>query len=151
MKPSYLRVFRLEPVLSACLVACLLVACSDAAPGPTTPSAATVTVSLASFSLSPSPASAPAGSVTFNISNTAAEDVHEFVVVQSDLAAGELPIGAEGAIDESALTVVDEVEEMAPGASASLTVDLAAGHYVLLCNVPGHYGLGMRADFTVNP
>jgi uncharacterized cupredoxin-like copper-binding protein len=30
-----------------------------------------------------------------------------------------------------------------------LTVDLAAGSYVLLCNLPGHYESGMRTAFDV--
>ena len=30
-----------------------------------------------------------------------------------------------------------------------LTVDLEPGHYVLFCNLPGHYRLGMRSDFEV--
>jgi uncharacterized cupredoxin-like copper-binding protein len=54
-------------------------------------------------------------------------------------------------VEEDAVSVIDEVEETAPGGSASLTVDLASGHYVLFCNVPGHYSQGMHTDFTVNP
>jgi hypothetical protein len=30
-------------------------------------------------------------------------------------------------------------------------VFLAPGHYVLMCNIVGHYGLSMHADFTVTP
>ena len=26
---------------------------------------------------------------------------------------------------------------------------LKKGHYVLICNLPGHYSGGMRSDFTV--
>jgi uncharacterized cupredoxin-like copper-binding protein len=33
---------------------------------------------------------------------------------------------------------------------AALTTDkLAPGHYVAVCNLPGHYHNGMRVDFTV--
>ena len=74
--------------------------------------------------------------------------MHEFVVVKTDLKADALPI-VDNKIDESALTPVDEVEDIAVGGTPSLTVDLAAGHYVLLCNIETHYGLGMHADFTV--
>jgi uncharacterized cupredoxin-like copper-binding protein len=31
-----------------------------------------------------------------------------------------------------------------------VSADLAAGKYVIICNVAGHYQLGMRAAFTVN-
>ncbi|MGX7876784.1 sulfocyanin-like copper-binding protein [Mesorhizobium sp. ORM6] len=32
-----------------------------------------------------------------------------------------------------------------------MTVDLKAGKYLLICNVPGHYGAGMWTEFTVDP
>jgi uncharacterized cupredoxin-like copper-binding protein len=32
---------------------------------------------------------------------------------------------------------------------ATLTADLAAGKYVVICNVAGHYQLGMRIALTV--
>lgn len=37
-----------------------------------------------------------------------------------------------------------------PGASANLTVTLAAGSYTLYCTVPGHKTLGMVATLTVS-
>jgi len=36
-----------------------------------------------------------------------------------------------------------------PAAAQDLSVNLAAGHYVLMCNAPGHYKQGMYLDFTV--
>ena len=48
------------------------------------------------------------------------------------------------------MTLVDEVEDIAVGATASLPVDLAAGHYILICNIPAHYTSGMHAEFTTN-
>jgi len=30
-----------------------------------------------------------------------------------------------------------------------LTVDLKAGRYVVICDLPGHYAMGMRAPLTV--
>jgi uncharacterized cupredoxin-like copper-binding protein len=36
-----------------------------------------------------------------------------------------------------------------PGQSASITVNLQAGHvYTFLCDVPGHADLGMKGSFT---
>jgi len=88
--------------------------------------------------------------VTFHVKN-AGTQVHEFVVVRTELAADKLPLasGAPEVNEEAAgLAVVDEVEDLAAGAAADLTVTLEAGHYVVICNVPGHYGLGMHTDFT---
>jgi uncharacterized cupredoxin-like copper-binding protein len=44
-----------------------------------------------------------------------------------------------------------EISSIAPGATRKLTVkNLVAGHYVMVCALPGHYQSGMYADFTVN-
>ena len=88
-----------------------------------------------------------AGSITFTVSNTGTQ-IHEFVVVKTDLKADALAV-VDNKIDESVLTPVDEIEDIAVGANPRLTVDLAAGHYVLLCNIESHYEQGMRADFDV--
>ena len=70
-------------------------------------------------------------------------------LAKTDLKAEALPVSG-SKIDESALTPVDEIEDIAVGATPTLTVTLAAGHYVLLCNIETHFGLGMRSDFDVN-
>ena len=60
--------------------------------------------------------------------------------------------------ESEGLTIVDEVEDLAVDATESLSVDLEAGSYVLICNVvqeepdgtmEAHYAEGMRASFTV--
>jgi uncharacterized cupredoxin-like copper-binding protein len=101
--------------------------------------------------LTPSPASTPAGSVTFIVTNLGDKE-HEFVVLKTDLAASDLPFdeSADEAEEEGeGVTPVDEIEELQPGETKNLTVDLEAGHYALICNLEGHYRMGMRADFTV--
>jgi uncharacterized cupredoxin-like copper-binding protein len=45
---------------------------------------------------------------------------------------------------------VDEVENVTPGATKQLAVDLKPGRYVLVCNIPGHYKLGMRTAVVVS-
>ena len=94
--------------------------------------------------------SAPAGDVTFHITNNAASETHEFVVVRTDLPADQLPLNADGDVDEDQIDGVDEVEDITPGQSQDLTVNLTPGHYALICNLPDHYGQGMHIDFTVN-
>jgi uncharacterized cupredoxin-like copper-binding protein len=93
--------------------------------------------------------SAKAGDVTFHITNNAASETHEFVVVQTDLASDKLPLNADGDVDEDKITTMGEVEDLEPGQSKDLTLNLPAGHYVLMCNRPDHYGRGMHTDFTV--
>jgi len=51
--------------------------------------------------------------------------------------------------------VIDEIEDIPVGETQSLTVDLEAGKYVLICNIydeaeaEAHYAEGMRTAFTV--
>jgi uncharacterized cupredoxin-like copper-binding protein len=111
----------------------------------------TVAVTVADFSVTPDPGSAPAGDITFDITNDA-EQTHEFVVFKTDLDPADLPTNADGTVDEEGQGVkhIDEVEDVAPCTSESLAVNLAAGNYVLICNLPGHYASGMHAAFTVH-
>jgi uncharacterized cupredoxin-like copper-binding protein len=142
-------------LLISAAIAVVVAACGGAAsPTPSTSlaSAATaggaIAVDLKEWAVTPASQTAKAGEVTFNIKNSGTV-VHEFVVVKTDKKADTLPVVG-SKIDESVLTPVDEVEDIAVGATPSLKVTLAAGHYVLLCNVETHYGLGMRSDFDVN-
>jgi uncharacterized cupredoxin-like copper-binding protein len=115
-------------------------------------SAATVATKLSEFKIELAAATAPAGHVRFDLTN-AGTTLHEFVIFQTDLASDKLPLSADGTeVDEAGagLTLVSEVEDIEVGAIPNLEADLAAGHYVLICNLPAHYNSGMRADFTTN-
>jgi uncharacterized cupredoxin-like copper-binding protein len=111
----------------------------------------TVAVTVADFSVSADPDSAPAGEITFDVTNDA-EQTHEFVVFKTDLAEDQLPTDENGDVDEAGEGVehVDEVEDIEGGSTQSLTVNLDAGSYVLICNLPGHYSQGMHASFTAS-
>jgi len=41
------------------------------------------------------------------------------------------------------------VSELAPGKSGVLRIALKPGKYILYCNAPGHYALGMWTEITV--
>ena len=118
---------------------------------------ATVDVSVHEFEVAPETSSASAGEVTFTVTNTGPDDVHEFVVVKTDLAPDALPTEANGAVDEAGAGIepVDEIEDIAVGATESVTVNLEAGSYVLMCNIydqaekESHYQQGMHTGFTV--
>ena len=138
-------------VVAAMALGSIIVGCGSAgtssAPSAEAPPAGSLGVSLVEWSVVPASTSAAAGTVTFDVSNDGTQ-VHEFVVVKTDTAADALTV-VDNKIDESVLTPVDEIEDIAVGATPSLTVDLAAGHYVLLCNIETHYEQGMHADFDV--
>jgi uncharacterized cupredoxin-like copper-binding protein len=107
------------------------------------------------FAIGLDPSSANDGSVSFDIQNQGTA-TPEFVLFKTDLAADGLPTTKDenGAtiVDENGkgLDLVDEAEDIASGASATLTVNLDAGSYVAICNLPGHYQQGMRAELTVS-
>jgi len=87
--------------------------------------------------------SVPAGTITFGVRNVGSVE-HEMVVIRRD--AGTLPVHAFRASEAGA---VDEVEELAPGKSGRLTVELKPGRYLLVCNIVGHYQLGMSTVLKV--
>jgi uncharacterized cupredoxin-like copper-binding protein len=136
---------------------CLLAAVALVAPACGDDGGATVDVTLQEFAVVPSESSASAGEVTFDATNEGPEDDHELVVIQTDLAIDALPTDENGAVDEEGegITVLDEIEEFPPGETQSLTLDLDAGGYVLICNIwdeteqESHYQEGMRVAFTV--
>ena len=110
-------------------------------------------VTLEQWTLTPTATTVPAGSVTFTVTNDGTIP-HEFVVLQTDTPAGDFPIesfeGESARIDEdTAGTNVGETGDMDAGATKTLTIDLAPGHYAFVCNLPAHYGQGMHTDFTV--
>src|SRR5262249_53239785 len=140
------------------VAAMVLSACSGStsttsAASPTSAEGA-VTVQLKEFSMTPSTTSIPSGQVTFDAENVGGA-THEMGIIRTDDAADARPTEKDGSANEDAkgLTGIDEVEHIAPGASGSLTVDLAPGTYVMICNIldsgNAHYSLGMHAGFTV--
>lgn len=105
-----------------------------------------IEVVLDEFNIVPAQPSAPSGSVTFSVQNDGAV-AHELTVFRTDLAPDALPVSA-ATVDEDEVDVVGTTPDFASGAGGELTVTLEAGAYVLVCQVPGHYGAGMHAAFT---
>lgn len=144
----------------ASLAALLLVAssCSDDDEGGETGTDGTVEVTLQEFAVLPGVESAPAGDVTFDVTNTGPEDIHEFVVFATDLAPDALPTAADGSVDETGegVELIGEIEDIPVDATQSTTLSLDAGNYVFICNIVEdeggetivHYQQGMRIGFT---
>ena len=55
----------------------------------------------------------------------------------------------EGRVIEKRIKALGEVSDIPPGKSGSLTVRLAPGNYLLICNQPNHYKEGMWTKLTV--
>jgi uncharacterized cupredoxin-like copper-binding protein len=146
-------------VLAGLSIVALAAACGPGQPtaAPTAAAPTAVTVTLQEWAVVPVPASVAAGAVTFAVTNSGPEDIHEFVVLKTDLDPGALPVDSTGTVTEegAGITVVDEIEDIPVGETQELTVTLAAGKYVLLCNIysadeqEAHYAMGMRIAFDV--
>jgi uncharacterized cupredoxin-like copper-binding protein len=102
------------------------------------------------FAIALDPSTTDSGQVSFEITNDG-PSTHEFVVFKTDLAPDALPLNDDGDVDEEGkgVTHLDEVEDIAAGSTESLDVSLDPGSYVVICNLPGHYKLGMHAPLTV--
>jgi uncharacterized cupredoxin-like copper-binding protein len=114
------------------------------------PSATAVAVALEDFTVTPETAEAPAGTVTFELTaHSPSAGGHNFVVLKTDLAPDALPTVAAGAADTAAKGIQIVGFTTTFSGSNELSLDVASGHYVLICNILGHYSKGMRAEFTV--
>jgi uncharacterized cupredoxin-like copper-binding protein len=94
------------------------------------------------------PVSVPAGKVTFTFVNNGKKQ-HEMIVLKTDEKFDALAIDSANKVSEDAS--VGEISETDAGKTVVKTFDLAAGNYVLVCNIEKHYGQGMRSAFTVTP
>jgi len=119
--------------------------------GPTPgPNAQPVDVELDEFTVVADPGSIGAGEIGFNVNNVGTA-VHNFRVIATELAADALPLDSGGlGVDESQVDVVGGfTTPLDPGGQLAVGAGLAAGSYVLICNVPTHYESGMRTAFEV--
>jgi uncharacterized cupredoxin-like copper-binding protein len=110
-----------------------------------TPAAvANVGVTLREFTLKPDSSLGRAGRVTFQVTNAGAA-THEFVVLRTNTPAGGLLKGAEA----NEAGNVGEIGDLPSGVTKTVALNLKAGHYALICNLPGHYKAGQYADLVV--
>ena len=89
----------------------------------------------------------PAGLIGFQIQNAGAVN-HEFKVIRSDVAVDGLAIEG-GKANEGGLEILATVPEFAGGSTQTTALELTPGQYLLFCNVPAHYQLGMAVSVTV--
>ena len=89
-----------------------------------------------------------AGTVVFTVKNTGTVE-HELVVLKTDVAADKIKPDADEPGKMSEEGSLGESGDIAAGETKTFKLDLSAGHYVFICNQPGHYLLGMHIAFTV--
>jgi uncharacterized cupredoxin-like copper-binding protein len=134
----------LAALLSAALVAS---ACGGNEGAEPTPSGPTLSVQLDEWKVVPASSTAVAGALTFQVQNVGTMD-HEMLVIRSDLDPKDLPTRS-GEVDEDRLEVAGKTKALKRREKMSLSLTLQPGSYVLICNVSGHYSLGMTASIQV--
>ena len=88
----------------------------------------TVDLSEVEYKITPADPTVKAGSVTFNISNDG-QTVHNVEIEGNGLE--------------------EESDDLQPGSTGQLTVDLKPGTYEMYCSIDGHEDLGMKGEITV--
>jgi len=128
------------------LAALVLLTAACAAPAGTS-EVPTLYLDLSDFKIVTDHPTVAAGHVVFGIRNHASMS-HELKVIRTALDPDKLPIdGAAAKAKEDGK--VGELLNIPAGASRSLILDLTPGTYVLICNLAGHYQLGMRVALEV--
>ena len=101
-------------------------------------------MSMAGMAINISRKSVPRGNVTFNVTNLASNYVHEVIIAAVTDENQLLTYDAtKNKVDEETIKTLGQVAEIDPSKSASLTLNLKPGKYVLYCNLPGHFMAGM--------
>jgi uncharacterized cupredoxin-like copper-binding protein len=62
-----------------------------------------------------------------------------------------LAVGSDDKVSEDSSVGETGDPAMKPGETRTITLDMPAGSYALVCNIAKHYAMGMRAAFTATP
>lgn len=111
---------------------------------------APLNITMAEHTLTLSLHTAPHGVVTFVLGNPSTVP-HEIDIVKTLLAPNALPTKPNGQFNEhtAQARVMKEAVKVKPGTTRTFTARLAAGHYVIIDNLPGHYHDGEATDLTI--
>ena len=131
------------------LLAVLVVVASACSAAPADPSEVpNLYVDMSDFKIVIDHPTIASGHVVIGIRNHASM-LHELKVLKTELAPDQLPVdGATAKAKEDGKA--GELLNIAAGASRKLVLELGPGKYVLICNIAGHYQLGMRVALEVN-
>lgn len=131
---------RVALALAAAVLSAGLVAIT-ASPADTATSGTVVSVSLTEWKLVPGQVTVRAGRISFIVRNDGTMD-HEFLVLRSDRHHHSLKVKGGKAVEAGRL---GEIPQIPSGTSKRITLRVAPGRYVMLCNMLGHYQAGQFA------
>ena len=107
-----------------------------------------LTANLSEWKIELDKTTLPAGKTKIAAKNNGTME-HELVIIKTGTPPDQLPKTATQVDESKAGQTIDEIKEFKAGRTESKTVDLAAGNYVLICNIAGHYLSGMYIKLTV--
>ena len=138
------RLARIGAVLAAAAI--FAAACGGGVATPSTTT--TITATLTDTAIALSEAAIPAGKVTFQVVNKGTV-VHSLVLLKTDLKHDKIPSDPKDDTKVSEQGSVLASGQLAVADSKQFSRDLKAGSYVLVCNEPAHYLVGMHIGFVV--
>ncbi len=103
-------------------------------------------VGLAEWSVTPGNRTVSAGPITIVAANEG-KTAHDLVIVRTDAGPKELPVAGDRS-DESKIKIIGRFQEFKSGEKEKQFA-LEPGNYLLICNLPTHYELGMAAQLVV--
>ena len=129
----------------ALLLGLALTASACAGAAEVIPADVDVAVHMQDYRVILSVATVKPGTVKFGVKNEGGME-HSFELIKTDLPFDQLPTENAKAKEDG---LVKQVKSLGIGKVSVVSADLAAGNYVIICNVAGHYQLGMRAALAV--
>lgn len=135
--------FALLIVLIASLTGARVVAAS--------PSSGVIDVLVKEWKLDMTATTHIAGDITFNL-DSRGTILHEVVLIKTEKLARELVADIDPTtfrLNEEAFSSPGEYGDIPAGNTGVFTIHLPPGHYVVMCNIAGHYGSGMYSDLVV--
>ena len=116
----------------------------------------TVSIVMKEWYVLPDKRTVEAGNIVFKVANQGRMD-HEFIVMKTSLPLDALPLNEEGLHEKKAGKLIGEIEDIRPGESGEIGLNLTPGSYVLFCNrveregqeIVSHYRKGMRVLFCL--
>jgi uncharacterized cupredoxin-like copper-binding protein len=125
----------------------LAAACGGGAGGSTAAGGTTVVATLSDKAITLDRPGAASGTVTFKVVN-AGTVVHSLILLKTDVPHDKIAPDAKDASRVDQAGLLRETGQIPVGQSKEFSVKLAAGAYVLVCNEPAHYVIGMHIPFT---
>ena len=127
----------------------VLAACGGAASSGATGGGGRVAATLSDNTISLETVTVGSGPVTFAVKNNGSV-LHSLVVLKTNLAHDKIPADPQDASRADERGSVGTSGQIAAGATKEFTLNLAPGKYVVMCNEPAHYLVGMHTALTVN-